>query len=94
MLWVCKQDGVHYAVGAPRCPQCGSTEHWDEGEVPSGEPIPVVEAVPDGSAAEVLAWVGDDQDRAAAALTVEQASAKPRSTLVDQLTRLATPEVG
>lgn len=92
MLWVCKQDGVKYAVDAPACPQCGSTEYWEEGEVPIGEPIPVAEAVPDGPANEVLAWVGDDPDRAAAALTVEQAAAKPRSTLVDQLTKLAAPE--
>lgn len=92
MLWVCKQDGVHYSVDSPACPQCGSTEHWDEGEVPTGEPIPVVEAVPDGPADKVLAWVGDDLDRAAAALTVEQAAAKPRSTLIDQLTKLAEQE--
>lgn len=45
--------------------------------------------VPTGSAEEVLTWVGDDTDRARAALAAEQAASKPRTTLVDKLTKLA-----
>lgn len=29
-LWVCKNDGVAYSVGAPACPECGSTEHVEQ----------------------------------------------------------------
>ena len=43
----------------------------------------------DGTAADVLAWVGEDQERAREALTAEQAKEKPRSTLVKQLEKLA-----
>lgn len=43
----------------------------------------------DGTAADILAWVGDDPDRAAEALDVEEARDKPRSTLVKQLAKLA-----
>lgn len=45
--------------------------------------------VPDGSAEVVLAWVGEDKERAARALAAEQARDKPRSTLVGQLEKLA-----
>lgn len=41
--------------------------------------------VPDGSISEVLAWVGDDPDRAVLALKAELAKETPRSTLVDKL---------
>jgi hypothetical protein len=43
----------------------------------------------DGTAADVLAWVGEDPERAAVALEAEQAKEKPRSTLVKQLEKLA-----
>lgn len=44
----------------------------------------IVEPVPKGSIARVLAWVGDDVDRAERALDVELAGAN-RVTLVDRL---------
>jgi hypothetical protein len=43
----------------------------------------------EGTATEVLAWVGDDSERAAVALEVERERDKPRSTLVKQLEKLA-----
>ena len=43
----------------------------------------------DAKADDVLAWVGDDPERAAEALAAEQAKDKPRSTLVKQLEKLA-----
>lgn len=45
--------------------------------------------LPDGTSAEVLAWVGDDPDRSAKALAAERASDNPRSTLVARLEALA-----
>lgn len=41
--------------------------------------------VPDGTVEEVLAWVGDDPARAAAALEAEQDRDTPRVTLIDHL---------
>lgn len=91
MLWICKDCTASYAVGAEKCPQCGSTEYHEEGseEQLAGEAALDIDEVPDGAANEVLAWVGDDSERAVLALTVEQAKEKPRSTLVDQLAKLA-----
>lgn len=31
MLWICVQDLVAYAVGAPCCPQCGSKKYVEQG---------------------------------------------------------------
>ncbi|MEU9333130.1 hypothetical protein AB0D49_08190 [Streptomyces sp. NPDC048290] len=58
-------------------------------EAPDGELAPDDELDIDGTAADVLAWVGENQERAARALTEEQARDKPRSTLVKQLEKLA-----
>ncbi len=55
----------------------------------AGEGEPSAPRPPEGTADEVLAWVGEDAERAAAALEAEQARAKPRSTLVAQLEKLA-----
>lgn len=41
------------------------------------------------TAAEVLAWVGDDSERAEQALEAEEARDKPRSTLIRDLTKVA-----
>jgi hypothetical protein len=41
------------------------------------------------SAQHVLAWVGDDPERAAEALVAEEEKDKPRSTLVKSLEKLA-----
>jgi hypothetical protein len=51
---------------------------------PADAPFPA-----DGTSADILAWVGDDLERAAVALEAEQAKDKPRSTLVKQLEKLA-----
>jgi hypothetical protein len=44
--------------------------------------------VPDGTVAEVLEWVGDDSDRAVAALEAEEAADQPRTTLVAALEKV------
>jgi hypothetical protein len=53
-------------------------------------PVAVVDpdAVPVGTADEVLAWVGDDPARAARALVAEKIAEKPRTTLLDKLAKL------
>ncbi|MEW2383376.1 hypothetical protein AB0873_14975 [Micromonospora sp. NPDC047707] len=50
--------------------------------------------VPDGSIAVVLAWVGEDRDRAAKALDVERATKgdRARVKLVEDLTKLLESE--
>jgi hypothetical protein len=43
----------------------------------------------EATAADILAWAGEDPERAAEALDAELAKDKPRSTLVKQLEKLA-----
>lgn len=62
-------------------------------EQDSGGPEePPAELDIDATAKEVLAWVGDDPERAAEALAAEQAKDSPRSTLVKQLEKLAAAD--
>jgi len=32
-LWACRGCPAKYSVGAPACPHCGSTDHYEEGSV-------------------------------------------------------------
>lgn len=66
--------------------EASAEEREQEPEIPVGPPE---ELDIDGTAADVLAWVGDAPERAAEALAAEQAKDKPRSTLVKQLEKLA-----
>lgn len=63
-----------------------------EGTAPASEADDageLVDQVPAGAVADVLAWVGTDPDRAVAARTVERArDGRPRSTLVAALDEL------
>jgi len=43
MLWICQSCTTAYSVGAPACPQCGSTEYAEEG----AEVTPEVVTVPE-----------------------------------------------
>lgn len=58
-------------------------------EPPPAPPVDP-EVVPTGSIAVVLAWVGEDRERAVRALDAEHATEKPRVTLVAALEALAT----
>ncbi|MBC6458416.1 hypothetical protein [Actinomadura sp. HBU206391] len=51
---------------------------------------PGPDVVPDASAKDVLAWVGDDKERAAQALAAEEGREKPRSGLVGDLQKLVS----
>lgn len=44
--------------------------------------------VPDGTIKEILAWVGDDTERAEAAADAENAAENPRPTLLDKLKKV------
>lgn len=72
--------------GAPvATPEAPATEQ------PTPEPTPEPEAeleVPQGTSKEVMEWVGDDKERAAAALAAEQASGEPRKGLTRDLEEL------
>lgn len=54
---------------------------------PDGDEPPV-----DGTIDALMAWVGDDKERAARALEAEQAKDKPRSTVVKRLAAMAGSE--
>ncbi len=132
--WVCGQDGVRYAVGAPFCPECGADEPYEEGDetmakisreagasdVAAEQPEPaapadvihgaepaeteeatetaepktleqyrdVAEEVNARTVGDVLFWVGDNAERAALMLDVENARPTPRSTVTGPLTSI------
>lgn len=73
-----RRDGKPY----DSAPEPDSGEGQGEGDV---------DEVPDGTVDAVLTWVGDDTDRAAQALEVEQGDGgKNRKGVVDPLTELLT----
>jgi hypothetical protein len=60
----------------------------------AGRYIGSVDKVPDGTAAEVVAWVNGDPVKAAAALAKEQERPNPRKTVVDPLAELVPNQEG
>jgi hypothetical protein len=52
------------------------------------EPVPDGDEVPDGSAKDVLAWVGDDPERALQAFEAEDVKESPRKVLLATLEKL------
>lgn len=60
-----------------------------DGQADTGSQEPPPSLAEAATAAQVLAWVGEDRERAAEALAAEEARDKPRSTLVRDLTKLA-----
>ncbi|MFF2522238.1 hypothetical protein [Streptomyces liangshanensis] len=59
-------------------------------EEPGAQPPPELD--PDATVDAILAWVGEDQERAVEALEAERDKASPRSTLVKQLEKLIEQE--
>jgi hypothetical protein len=51
-------------------------------------PRPGDEAVPDGTIDDVLAWVGENRERALQAQVKEQSKSSPRRSLMDQLAKV------
>ncbi|MCX5601621.1 hypothetical protein OOK29_26065 [Streptomyces phaeochromogenes] len=75
----------------PPHPPPGPSDPDDPGaSVPPPSSDGPAELDADATVADVLAWVGEDQDRAAEALAAEQAKEKPRSTLVKALSEITT----
>jgi len=64
----------------------------EEGELERVDPPAELDI--DGTAADVLAWVGEDPERAGEALEAEQEKDKPRSTLVKALQKIAGSDEG
>lgn len=61
-----------------------------EPEDPDGPGVDIDgDGVPEGSATQILEWVGDDPARAAAALEAEAHREKPRTTLAGNLGKIA-----
>jgi hypothetical protein len=88
---VVTKDGLFACDGHPANAQL---RRWVEpaGEAPPVETVdPDTHAdVPDGTAAEVLAWVDGDAERALLAYAFESAREKPRSTLLAKLDELVS----
>jgi len=60
----------------------------DEEEEDDSDDSDDSEPVPDGTTAEILRWVGDDQQRAQRALDKEQADDRPRAGLTGELKKI------
>jgi len=78
---------LRVAEPAPEEPSAETIEVAEPAPVVAPEEtVPVEETtVPDGTAEDVLAWVGDDTERALAAIEAEEAREKPRKTLLAKL---------
>lgn len=83
--WTLDPDGVVARVDPP------ATVATSEAE---SEPAADPDAVPDGPAADVLGWVGEDTERAGRALAAERERAKPRVSVVEPLEELLAPPAG
>ena len=101
-VWMAKDDLIH-----PGLIPWGARDYWQGiGFRPSPPPEPVnptrdpaltsarvqESGPPDGTVDEVLAWVGNDRQRAEQARAAEQQRDKPRTTLVDALGKAGQPE--
>lgn len=76
----------------PYAPQDPEAYEARTGNEPKPAPVEVKEeapAVPKGTTAEVLDWVGDSKERASLALQAEEDSGKPRKGLVEELTEIS-----
>lgn len=92
--------GHDFTEVLPHAEKHESNEDWapvgvDDAILEDGEEGPAVDldgdGVPDGTANQILDWVGEDKERAAAALAAEEAKGDAaRSTLVAKLTKLAS----
>lgn len=76
-------------------PTEGPVEQTDQGppleDPPPDEPPEDVEPVPTGNIETVLAWVGEQAERAVRAIEAEKAG-KARTTLIQALEKIASPE--
>lgn len=78
-------SGLGEAQVAVDGPDVAQVDDTGTDESPAEQPAANTDDVPDGVMADVLAWVGEDAERARAALDAEQQREKPRATLVSAL---------
>lgn len=90
-----REDGGQEQETEPPPPPPGSspTGLGNQQDPGSGQtaPPPGGELDIDASVKDVLAWVGEDAERADEAKRLEEAKDKPRSTLVKELAKIADP---
>lgn len=80
-----------YESDAPAEPRPKTDEEM-EAELAADRKAYEAEPVPEGTTTEIMAWVGDDRDRAVRALAAENANDRPRKTLVSQLESMTAEE--
>lgn len=85
--WTLDPDGVITRVDLAAAAAPAGAGDASEVETEPADP----DAVPDGPAADVLGWVGEDTERAGRALAAERERAKPRTSLVAPLEKLLAP---
>jgi hypothetical protein len=69
-------------------PQAQTEEQSTPDEDEDDDSSAPTEPVPDGTTAEILHWVGEDRQRAQAALDKEQADDRPRGGLTGELKKI------
>lgn len=82
-LWICRGCTAAYSVGAPACPQCGSTDHTEEGQ----DDMPKITVAGGPSIAGVTATWGEDDapdtegsEQPSASTSSSTSSPKPSAT--------------
>ena len=87
---VTTHDGVRTLLPGPavKVVELNTGGEWTDITAHVSDPKPAGDEVPDGSAKDVLAWVGDDSERALRALVAEQEKDTPRKVLVRDLEKL------
>ncbi len=96
IIWRRRGSSCQYKLAKCKVSTEQMTERWEASLTPA-EPETVLlpgdeEPVPTGTAAEILAWVGDDSARAEAALDIERAKDKPRVGLTGELEKIVAVE--
>ncbi|WP_030024901.1 hypothetical protein [Streptomyces monomycini] len=74
---------------APGAAPAEAADHSESSGGHDAGAVPAAELDIDGTADEVLAWVGDDPQRAEDAIGLETAKDKPRQTLLKKLDKIA-----
>jgi RNA polymerase subunit RPABC4/transcription elongation factor Spt4 len=77
-LLVCKGCTARYSVGAPKCPQCGSTEYVEEGAEDMAK-ITVHGGVSNAAAEDEAVEVGGDESSPGGTTSSTSSEAEPNS---------------
>jgi hypothetical protein len=91
ITWRRRGSSCQYKLAKCKVSTETMTSWWDA-SLTGGESEPETDGVPDGSAAKVMSWVGEDADRAQAALDAELANERPRVGLTRDLEKILAAE--